>query len=501
MYVLGVDIGTTGTKTMLIGETGRHEGYAYQDYPLIALADGGIEQRAQDWWRTLVSTVREATSGVAHKEEIKALSLSTQGGSCVLLGDNGLPLDNAHTWMDKRPDSVLGAFAGMEKHFYRTSGWPLGGAMMAARAVWFQRNRPGIWARARRYFTTADYASLRLTGRAAIDATNAAMTQLFDIRSMDWDDAILSAAGVPRSMLPDIVSSGNPIGTLTPEAAEDLGLAEGTLVVSGAHDQYAAAVGAGVYEPGDMMLSGGTAWVLLGITGKLAYDEDDCLCVGNHALPGIFGALSSIPTAGIGLEWCRKNFMKTQVQDGVQSLISYEALNEAAEARIRKDADLFFFPHFGGRGFPRWAPNSKGSFMGLSLEHDSYDMALAIMEGVAYDAAINIEAYAAKGFPCERLSLLGGASKSRLWTDILRHTTGLPLARFREADVACFGAAAFAATACGMFPSVRIAAKAINRCSVELLGEPGGPLREHYAQKYERYKKRLPFVEGFYNTD
>jgi len=502
VYILGADIGTTGTKTMLIGEAGAREGYAYQEYPLITLADGGIEQRAQDWWLTLAGTVREATAGIAGKHQIKALSLSTQGGSCVLLDGNDEPLINAHSWMDNRPDSVLGAFSDMdERYFYQASGWRLSGLMMAARAVWFRRNRPEAWARAKRYLTTADYVNLRLTGRAAIDPTNAAMTQLFDIRTMDWDDKILAAAGVPRSLLPDIVPSGEVIGTLTPAAAKELGLNEGTLVVSGAHDQYAAAVGAGAFEPGDMLLSTGTAWVLMGIAGKLTYDYEDFLGVGNHALKGLFGALTSIPTAGAGLEWYRKNFAEQEMKGGALSRVSFKKLDGAAEARIEKNAGLFFFPQFNGRLFPRWTPKSKASFMGLSLEHDSYDMALAIMEGVAFDMMMNIEAYAAKGFPCEQLKLLGGASKSRLWTDILRDVTGLPLMRFREADVTCLGAASLAAAGCGLFPTVRDAAQTITKGAVECMDAPAGGRREHYAKKFSLYKARLPEVERFYQIN
>jgi len=502
MYIIGADIGTTGTKTMLISETGAREGYAYQEYPLITLADGGVEQRAEDWWRTLAATVRQATAGVADKSEIKALSLSTQGGSCVLLDEGGQPLGHAHTWMDNRPDSALDAFSGMdERHFYEASGWRLNGFMMASRAVWYRRNQPDLWARAKQYLTTVDYVNLRLTGRAAIDPTNAAMTQLFDIRTLDWDEKILAAAGVAPSLLPDIVPSGEVVGALTPEAADELGLAAGTLVVSGAHDQYAAAVGAGAFEPGDMLLSTGTAWVLMGIAGKLTYDYEDFLGIGNHAVQGLFGALTSIPTAGVGIEWCRKNFAEQVMKDGALSRISLGKLDETAETRIPRNAGLFFFPQFNGRVFPRWTPKSKASFMGLSLEHDSYDMALAIMEGVAFDTMMNIEAYAAKGFPCRRLKLLGGASKSRLWTDILRNVTGLPLMRFREADITCLGAASLAAKACGMFGSVSDAARAMTKDVAELMEAPSGALREHYTRKYSLYKARLPRVEEFYQIN
>ena len=499
MYVLGVDVGTTGTKTALVDDTGLQRGFAYREYPLIVLGDGGFEQRAQDWWLTLVDTVREVTTTVKDKSTIRALSLSTQGGSSVLLDARGEPLCNAHTWMDTRPDSVLDAFSGInERHFYESSGWRLNGSFMAARAVWLRRNCPEVWARVKLYLSTADYLNLRLTGRAMIDPTNAAMTQLFNIQKMDWDDEILAAAGVSRSTLPVIAPSGEAIGTLTQKAAVELGLSEGTLIVSGAHDQYAAAVGAGAFEAGDTLLSTGTAWVVLCVVNALKYDYEDYIGIGNHATKGLYGVVTSIPTAGVALEWCRKNFAETEVKDNATLRISFKKLDRIAETRIRQDSELFFYPQFNGRAFPRWTSNTKASFMGLSLEHDSYDMALAIMEGVAFDAAMNLEAYVAKGLPCEQLKLVGGAGKSRLWTDIVRNVTGLPLVRFRDANITCVGAAAFAAVACGFFCSIRAAAQAMTRNSVELLEAPFGELREHYAAKYEAYKVRLPSVERFY---
>ena len=499
MYVLGVDVGTTGTKAILADDKGTLVGRSYKGYPLITLADGGLEQCASDWWLTFIDTVREATACIADKNEILALSLSTQGGSCVLLDGAGEPLANAHTWMDTRPASVLDAFADTDHdRFYELSGWRLNGAMMAARAVWYKRNHPDIWAKAKMYLTTVDYINLRLTGCAVIDPTNAAMTQLFDIRKMDWDDATLAASGVSRAVLPTITPSGETLGTLLPEAAKILGLTEKTLVVSGAHDQYAAAVGACAYEPGDIVLSTGTAWVLLGITDKLTYDFVDYLGVGNHALEGLFSVLTSIPTGGVGLEWCKKNFAESKLVDGAVTKVTFDKINEVAQTRVKQNSKLLFYPQFSGCGFPRWKTDNKASFIGLSLEHDSYDMALAIMEGVAFDVAIIIEAYAAKGFSCHQLKMLGGASKSRLWTNIVRNVTGLPLTRFHEADVACLGAAAFSAAACGVFPSIRCAAQALARDNMETLEVPSGELREHYADKFEFYKKRLPNIDLLY---
>lgn len=499
MYVCGVDIGTTGTKAMLIDEKGVIKGHAYKEYPLITLPDGGIEQDANDWWATLRDTLREAVAELEDKSQIKAISLSTQGGSAVLVDENGDPLINAHTWMDARPAECLGEVTETDaREVYLRSGWRLSSAALMMRARYLQKTRPDAWAKAYKYLTTVDFVNYKLTGRFVIDQTNAGMNQLMNVTTMEWDDFLLELGGIPARLMPEIIRSGKVIGPLTDWAAQQLGLSASTLVVSGGHDQYCAAVGAGAHDPGDMLLSTGTAWVLLCITGQPPLDTQDHIAAGNHVIPGRYGALTSQPTSGVSLEWFRKNFADQVMKDGDLARISFKDIDAGAAERIYNDGDLFFFPQFKGRGFPRWTPNSKASFVGISLSHDSFDMALTIMEGVAFDTAIAIEAYARKGYKTSALKLLGGATKSKLWTSILSNITGLPIMRFLNPDIACIGAAAMAGAESGVYASIAEGTQAITSDKRELLPAPEGRMRDHYRNKFERYKKLLAKVEDFY---
>ncbi len=500
MYVLGVDIGTTSTKAMLADERGRVAAASGNvSYPLLTPGEGRVEQRAQDWWDTFVKASRECLGQVPDPEAVKAVSFSTQGGSIVFTDGKGEPLSNASVWMDGRGRDYLPDYIETlgERHVYHASGWRIGGAMAMAKLPWYREHEPRLLRDAKKLLTTADYVSFKLTGRYTIDGTNAAMTQLYNIQTEDWDETILDAAGISRDLLPEPVRPGEPLGTLTEEAAAALGLPRSVLVVAGAHDQYCAATGSGALNDGDILLSTGTAWVALGISEKLIFDDEGYIGVGRHVLPGLYGALVSVPTAGVGLEWLRNGFAPQRLAEGELTRESFAMIDREAAGRRQKAKELYFYPHFGGSGYPRWSRGSRSSLMGLRLEHDFYDVALAVMEGVAFDVNLVLEAFAEKGMTGKRLKLLGGASKSPLWTEIVSAVTGLPIDKYTEANVACMGAACLAGTGCGMFPSVREAAATI--ASYERLEAPAGELRRFYKEKYEGYKRGLDFVEEYYH--
>ncbi len=498
MYVLGIDIGTTGTKSMLIDSHGKILKSSYREYSLIT-PGGYIEQNANDWWETVVTTVRACIEGFSHTEEIAALSMSTQGGSLVFVDEDGTPLNNAITWMDARGNDYLPKLFEKipETEIYRISGWKPSGALCATKLMWIKEHRNDLINGSYKMLTTVDFVNFRLTGKFAIDQTNAGIMQIFDINTCDWSDKILSAVGFPRGLLPDIVPTGEIIGNLTHDAAEQLGLTTKTIVVSGAHDQYAAATGAGAVNPGDVLLSTGTAWAPLGISDKLTFDDKSMVGVGNHTVPGLYGVLCTVPGAGVSLEWLRKHFSAQKIDNGHLRPDSFAEIDIEAASRRDKCKNLFFFPHWNGSAFPRWNAKSKASFIGLSLEHDFYDEALAIMEGIAFEAKLILDGYAAIGSPAKALRLVGGASKSPLWTNVISAVTGLPITRFKEANIACIGAAAIAGTAAGVFSSVNEAVA--NTGEFVEIPAPAAAEHEFYLEKFERYSGMIPLIEKIYN--
>lgn len=497
MYVLGIDIGTTGTKSMLISSKGEVLTSAYREYGLITPGNF-VEQKAEDWWTTVVDTVKECMQSLSDSSQVVALSMSTQGASMALCDKDGSPMGNAITWMDNRgAECVETLDAKLPKDFvYLTTGWGTSAALMATKILWLSKHNPEALKATHKILTTVDFVNYKFTGRYAIDQTNAGITQLFDINKQCWSAEILEACGITEEILPEVVPSGEVIGTLTAEAAAELGLTTATKVVSGFHDQYAAATGAGALSAGDVLLSTGTAWAPLGISDKLLYDTTSHLVVGNHVNPGLYGTLCTVATAGVGLEWLRRNFGRQKIEGGSLRLDSFAEIDMEAKKRRENTKDLFFFPFFNGSGFPRWNDSVKATFAGLSLSHDVYDMALAVMEGVAFAMAEVLDGYAKKGLVPKSLRLVGGASKSPLWTEIISNVTGLPITRFKEANIACIGAAAAAGFGCGMFSSFAEASEMM--FDVTEHPAPSGALRDYYEEKYARYLKMAPAMEEMY---
>ena len=498
MYLLGIDIGTTGTKSMLISSKGEILTSAYREYDLIT--EGSlVEQKAEDWWGTVVDTVHRCMQSLSNPEQVAALSMSTQGASMALVDAAGNPIGNAITWMDGRGSEMVDLLNSRvsAEQVYLQSGWKTSGTLCATKVLWFKKYHPELLAKAHKILTTVDFVNYKLTGRYAIDQTNAGITQLFDMNRKCWSPELLAACEITEDILPEVVPSGEVIGCLTEAAAAELGLTTATKVVSGFHDQYAAATGAGALKAGDVLLSTGTAWAPLGISDKPLFDLEKFLIVGNHVVDGLYGTLCTIPTAGVGLEWLRRNFGRQKIDGGALRLDSFAEIDMEAAKRRPSTEDLFFFPTFNGSGYPRWNENAKAGFVGLSLSHDVYDLALAVMEGIAFAMREVLDGYAAKGLAPKSLRLVGGASKSPLWTEIISNTTGLPITRFKEANIACIGAAAAAGYGCGMFTSFAEASEMMY--DVIDIPAPSGALRDYYQNKYERYRKIAPMVEQIYH--
>ncbi|MFV0352174.1 MAG: xylulokinase, partial [Oscillospiraceae bacterium] len=269
MYVLGIDVGTTGTKAILLDEEGRVAGQGYQGYPTLRKDGGIVEQDAEEWWLALQSAVHQACDPKT-AAGVKGISLSTQGGSSLLVDKNGRPLGNAITWMDTRAlpqKQILEQEKGSE-WFYSKTGWPLNASLDACKALWVVEDTPQLLAQAKWYISTLEFINLKLTGAPVIDPTTAAMRQLMDIHTHNWDDEIVNATRLNANLLPPILPSGECIGTLTANAAKVLGLPQTVQVFNGAHDQYCCALGSGSVNPNDTFLGTGTAWALMSNTQK-----------------------------------------------------------------------------------------------------------------------------------------------------------------------------------------------------------------------------------------
>ena len=485
-YLLGIDVGTTGTKTLLIAADGRVISHAYRSYEILAPAVGFSEQRAEDWWEAVVATVRETVSAVDHPEDVKAISLSLQGGTVVPVDAAYRPLRNAIVWNDGRAGEQFEEFVregGSDRYTYETCGWHMAAGLPALEVRWIRDHQPEIFDRTARFLTVPDYISWKMTGRAVTDLADAGINEFCDIRRGVYDEKLMAFAGIGPGQLAQLAHTGDLIGPLTPAAAEELGLTTDTVLVTGAHDQYAVAVGAGANEAGDVVVGSGTAWVVTGIFDEPLFESG--LAQSVAAPPGKWGSLFSLSTGGICMEWLR-----CQIAGG----LTYEEINRKTAGRMPACDELFFYPFMGIAGVDKRF--SRASFVGLDLSHDMYDQMSAVMEGVVFQTRWMMESFKDRSDGIIRLA--GGATKSPVWTQMIADIFGRPVLVPEIADLSCIGAAVIAGWGAGLYGSVQEGCQALRISGRQI--EPDPERAAVYEHAYTAYKKQAQYLFDLYTA-
>lgn len=480
-YLLGIDVGTTGTKTLLFCTDGQLLAQAYRPYPMHTPQIGWSEQDPLDWWNAVVETVREVCADPEVGKAVIGISLSTQGGTMVAVDKDFQAVRPAMVWNDKRCKQQRLAYlaeVGDEASMYLKTGWDLEEGMNAMQIRWMKDNEPENFEKTAMFLSVPDYISYKMTGIPAVDLSNVGINELGNITQGAYDPEILRFAGITEDKLPKILRSGEVIGNLTPEAAQELGLSTNAILSAGAHDQYAVALGAGACKAGDILIGSGTCWVITCIGDEADFSSG--LNQSVAAVPGKWGSLWSLSTGGVCLEWWRRNL--TVAEDGSQ--LSYDRINQEVAARKAAENGLFFYP-FSGRsslekGFQR------ASFVGLDLAHDRFHMARAIMEGVALQIVWMMEAFQTKPSQ-EGLILAGGASKSEIWCQMVADIANLPVRIPAVADLACVGAAILGGVGAGVFAD---AEEGYRKLAVgERVIYPNSERAAMYAEVMNEYKR------------
>lgn len=484
MYVIGLDVGTTCTKALLTDDKGNVFAVGSSGYPLIS-SGCRIEQDPKEWIKATILAVKEAVLNVDTKT-IKGISLSTQGGSTVAVDEKGEFIGNAVTWMDGRAiseaEEIERELGG--EYIYRTSGWKINPSLDAAKLRCLKKLP--FYKRAKKWFSTLEVMNEFLTGNPVIDPTNAASRQLYNLEENDWDEKLLLVAHTAKEELPEILPTGAIIGVLCREAAEQMGLPTGIPVFNGAHDQYCASIGAGAVCAGDMLLSAGTTWVLMGINTTPLFTQS-CIAPGRHPVEGLYGAIASLICSGASLQWFKNEFL----------LEDFQKINEEAAKRRDKIKDVLFYPYLAGAAYPIWNAKARGAFIGLTLAHDRYDFARAIMEGVAFGVKRGVRDFAENGCDIKQIIMMGGASKSELWCQMIASVTQVPIIKLEQPDGCAMGAAIIAACGLGMHGDYKEAAEKMTgkMCVYEPIGEEV----LFYEEKFQQFDKMWKIIEGYYS--
>ena len=419
-YFLGIDLGTTGTKTLLFDETGNVLGKGYQGYGLITPSENIYEQSPTAWYDAVIESVKLATAGF--DGDITALSVSAQGGSFVFCDkdENGnvVPLTNAITWLDKR--------AGVEAEELKLKApkYKFGAGSVTSKVEWFKKYKPEVISKTKIILSTSDYIYYLLTGKAVIDYTSAAMMDFLDNDNLCWNEELLKLCGLNKSQFPEILTGGDFIGNACDDFKLKTGIKGDVKVYCGLHDQFAASLGANYFSNNDLIISTGTTWVVF----ARHTDKKTGIFYARKHPDGGYGYFNSAISSGTVLEWTKNTYG-----------ISYKEIDALAET-CPIDENLFVFPFISGNGGYRGANKLSYSIDGASFKHTKGDIFRATMEGVAFEIKQIIDSYENGGFNIENVIVTGGATRSDIWMSILSDVLGKKLYLSEQADGCCFGA-------------------------------------------------------------
>lgn len=440
-YYLGVDVGTTVIKCLLMNEEEKVLSIASRNYEKVKKEKGTVEQDPLEWWEKMREVIQEVSRRV-DKKNIKALSLSTQGGTLIPVDREGKPLREAIIWMDTRAgreSKFLNNKFG-EDFFYIHSGSRITPSSLLSKILWIKRIEKSIFKETYKFVQVPDFLNFKLTGSFVIDYSNASYSSFFNLRDKNWDEDVLEKVGLKRDKFSEIKACGEVVSNLSYESANFLNLSSSTLVVTGAHDQTSAALGTKVIREGEILLSCGTAWVVYETLESLKLDSQKKYTVCSHALPKKW-CLFAATNGNVVLDWFIQNFCQEELKIAKTKNISvYELL----VPKENSSGKIIFLPYLYGALAPNYMPQARGAFLGLNLEHNKKDLIRSIMQGLIYQTRWTLEDLKESGIKVKEITMTGGASKNRFLPQLISDTTGLPLYISSVQEAASKGAAILA---------------------------------------------------------
>lgn len=493
--ILAFDLGTTGNKASLFAADGYPLASQVSAYPTAYARPGWAEQNPEDWW----ASVCEATAGLLASskhsaEDIAAVSFSGQMMACLPVDAAGIPLRPALIWADSRAEEEarwLAERVGGER-VYAVTGHRASASYTAAKALWLRAHEPEVWARTAHLLQAKDYVAYRLTGEYATDYSDASGTNLFDLEGRAWSVEIADAIGLDLGLLPAARPSATVIGTVSARAAVETGLRPGTPVVIGGGDGACATAGAGVVGPGD-------AYCYLGSSSWIAYvsrapllDPAQRTFTFAHLDPAYLFPTGTMQAAGASFDW-----LERLLRGGGEGVL-YDAL-EAGAGDVPPGANgLLFLPYLLGERSPHWNPRARGAFLGLTMSHGRAEMARAVLEGVALNLRLILDAFREQGAPIQALRLIGGGARSAVWRQILADALGLPLLLpTLLVEATSLGAAVAGGVAVGLYPGYEVVREIVQvRPGEEPTAASAARYEEIYPLFREAYTRLVPIYEG-----
>ena len=498
MNLLGIDVGTGGTRAVVVDETGSVIAAASAEHARFASPQiGWAEQDPRDWWRAAAEAVCSVLAQPnVSLDQIACVGFSGQMHGAVLLDENNQVLRPALIWCDQRTDSQCRAITEMvgEKRLIELTSNPALTGFTLPKMLWVREQEPHIWSRVRTVLLPKDYVRLRLTGERATDVADASGTLLFDVVGRRWSDAMLDAMSIDRECLPRVFESQEITGQVSNEGAAATGLRAGTPVVAGAGDQAAGAVGMGIVRPGAVSATIGTSGVVFAATDRPALDQRGRVHTFCHAVPGRWHVMGVTQAAGLSLRWFLDRFGVLGDAAGTDNRDPYELLCEEAALAPEGSDGVLWTPYLMGERTPHLDPHARASLVGLTALHTRAHIIRAILEGVAFSLRDTLTIFAEMNVRVETIRLGGGGARSSLWRQIQADIYARDVEVLAAEEGAAYGAALLAGVGAGVWSSVDEACEQSVRVAKRVEPKPAAAALMN--DRYAAYRALYPALQA-----
>lgn len=496
-YLIGIDVGTTGAKTILIDEQGSLLASALEEYPLHTPRPKWAEQDPEDWWLATVDSIKTVLKeSDVDVSEVKGLSLSGQMHGLVMLDKDYQVLRPAILWCDVRTTEQCHYITDKlgENMLVDIIGNQALEGFTAPKIIWVRDNEPEIYEKADKVLLPKDYVRFRLTGEIATEISDAAGTILLDIKKRNWSKPVLKRLELDSDMLPYVQESTDVCGKITSEVAKLTGLKTGTPVAAGGADNTCSAVGNGIVKAGRISASIGTSGVVFAHTDEVKVDPKLRTHTFCHSVPDKWYVMGVMLSAGGAFRWYRDTLGEMEIQQAKKENVDpYEILTAKAEEAPIGSEGLVFLPYLNGERTPHGDANAKGTFFGLTLRHEKSHMIRSVMEGVTYGMRDSLEIIKKLDLPIDHVYATGGGAKSQLWRQIQADIYNTELVTINIAEGPAFGAAIIAGVASGVYNSIEEATDEL--IEITSRTQPTHENVEIYNEYYQIYRDLYPALK------
>ncbi len=491
-YLLGLDIGTSGVKTLLLSQNGEVISTATESYPLSTPKSGWAEQNPEDWWEAVVKVINKTIKdNNINANNIAGLSLSGQMHSSVFLDENMEVIRPAILWSDTRTvkqcEEILNRTGGLKKLIKKVSNPALEG-FTAPKILWLKQNEPKNYNKVNYVLMPKDYIRYKLTGNINTEVSDAAGTLLFDVKKKEWSNELANAINIETNILPSVIESVEVGGKINKSTSQILELKENTPVIAGGADNACGAVGSGIIKEGRVMVSIGSSGVVLAQTDKATADSKGRIHLFNHAKPNSWYMMGVMLSAGVSFNWLKNSLFDES--------LGYEELNRKAKAVAPGSEGLIFLPYLYGERTPHADANARGVFFGISGRHKQGHFIRSVMEGVTFGLKDSLNLIKDQDVTVNEIRAIGGGVKSKVWQQILADIMGQNIKLLNVEEGPAYGAAIIAGVGVGIFDSFKKVSERIIKVEDEVT-----PIKENvktYKKYYEIYKELYPSLQKEY---